>query len=118
MKPGGHQSFSPPANLARSAASEVQQNQSGVVRRLSPFGPHPSHGRRSDLRRILLLGSGPIVIGQARFDYSRHPGLPGTRDEKGFSSGVVNSNPASIMNRSGDGGSHLHRTAHPDVCGR
>ena len=37
---------------------------------------HSRMPRRSDLQRILLLGSGPIVIGQAcEFDYSGNPGL-------------------------------------------
>ena len=36
--------------------------------------------RRDDIHKILLLGSGPIVIGQAsEFDYSRHPGVPRAR---------------------------------------
>ncbi len=53
--------------------------------------------RRSDLRRILLLGSGPIVIGQAcEFDYSGTQACKALRDE-GFEVVLVNSNPASIM---------------------
>ena len=53
--------------------------------------------RRTDLRRILLLGSGPIVIGQAcEFDYSGTQACKALRDE-GFEVVLVNSNPASIM---------------------
>jgi carbamoyl-phosphate synthase large subunit len=53
--------------------------------------------RRSDLRRILLLGSGPIVIGQAcEFDYSGTQACKALRDE-GYEVVLVNSNPASIM---------------------
>ncbi len=53
--------------------------------------------RRSDLRRILLLGSGPIVIGQAcEFDYSGTQACKALRAE-GFEVVLVNSNPASIM---------------------
>jgi carbamoyl-phosphate synthase large subunit len=53
--------------------------------------------RRSDLRRILLLGSGPIVIGQAcEFDYSGTQACKALRAE-GFEVILVNSNPASIM---------------------
>ena len=53
--------------------------------------------RRTDLRRILLLGSGPIVIGQAcEFDYSGTQACKALRAE-GFAVILVNSNPASIM---------------------
>jgi len=53
--------------------------------------------RREDLRKILLLGSGPIVIGQAaEFDYS---GTQACRvlKEEGYEVVLVNSNPATIM---------------------
>jgi len=53
--------------------------------------------RRTDLRRILLLGSGPIVIGQAcEFDYSGTQACKALRAEA-FEVVLVNSNPASIM---------------------
>src|SRR5205085_8343851 len=53
--------------------------------------------RRSDLRSICLIGSGPIVIGQAcEFDYSGCQALKVLR-EAGFRTIVVNSNPATIM---------------------
>ena len=53
--------------------------------------------RRNDLRRILLLGSGPIVIGQAcEFDYSGTQACKALRAE-GYEVVLVNSNPASIM---------------------
>ncbi len=53
--------------------------------------------KRSDLKRILLLGSGPIVIGQAcEFDYSGTQACKALRKE-GFEVVLVNSNPASIM---------------------
>ncbi|MCT0212506.1 MULTISPECIES: carbamoyl-phosphate synthase large subunit [unclassified Synechococcus] len=53
--------------------------------------------RRTDLRRILLLGSGPIVIGQAcEFDYSGTQACKALRAE-GFEVILINSNPASIM---------------------
>ena len=53
--------------------------------------------RRTDIRRILLLGSGPIVIGQAcEFDYSGTQACKALRDE-GFEVILVNSNPATIM---------------------
>jgi carbamoyl-phosphate synthase large subunit len=57
----------------------------------------PPMPRRTDLRRILLLGSGPIVIGQAcEFDYSGTQACKALRAE-GFEVVLVNSNPASIM---------------------
>ncbi|EDY39425.1 carbamoyl-phosphate synthase, large subunit [Cyanobium sp. PCC 7001] len=53
--------------------------------------------RRTDLKRILLLGSGPIVIGQAcEFDYSGTQACKALRAE-GYEVVLVNSNPASIM---------------------
>ncbi|MGH7333706.1 MAG: carbamoyl-phosphate synthase large subunit, partial [Candidatus Rokuibacteriota bacterium] len=53
--------------------------------------------KRTDLRRILLIGSGPIVIGQAcEFDYSGTQGAKALREE-GFEVILVNSNPATIM---------------------
>ena len=53
--------------------------------------------RRTDLRRILVIGSGPIVIGQAaEFDYSGTQALKALREE-GFEVLLVNSNPATIM---------------------
>src|ERR1700685_2632077 len=53
--------------------------------------------RRTDLQRILLIGAGPIVIGQAcEFDYSGTQGAKSPRDE-GFDVVLVNSNPATIM---------------------
>ena len=53
--------------------------------------------RRNDIRRILILGSGPIVIGQAcEFDYSGTQACKALKKE-GFEVILVNSNPASIM---------------------
>ncbi|MBI2204223.1 MAG: carbamoyl-phosphate synthase large subunit [Candidatus Rokubacteria bacterium] len=53
--------------------------------------------KRTDLRKILLIGSGPIVIGQAcEFDYSGTQGCRALREE-GFEVVLVNSNPATIM---------------------
>ena len=53
--------------------------------------------RRKDIRRILILGSGPIVIGQAcEFDYSGTQACKALRSE-GFEVVLINSNPASIM---------------------
>ncbi len=53
--------------------------------------------RRADIKRILLPGSGPIVIGQAsEFDYSGTQGAKALADE-GYEVILVNSNPATIM---------------------
>ncbi|NEO60435.1 MAG: carbamoyl-phosphate synthase large subunit [Moorea sp. SIO4G2] len=53
--------------------------------------------RRDDIHKILLLGSGPIVIGQAcEFDYSGTQACKALREE-GYEVVLVNSNPASIM---------------------
>jgi carbamoyl-phosphate synthase large subunit len=53
--------------------------------------------RRSDIRHILVIGSGPIVIGQAcEFDYSGTQACRVLRAE-GFRVSLVNSNPATIM---------------------
>ncbi|MEH2348247.1 MAG: carbamoyl-phosphate synthase large subunit [Nostoc sp.] len=53
--------------------------------------------RRDDLQKILLLGSGPIVIGQAcEFDYSGTQACKALREE-GYEVVLVNSNPATIM---------------------
>src|SRR5207237_7040895 len=53
--------------------------------------------RRTDLKKILLIGAGPIVIGQAcEFDYSGTQGAKALREE-GYEVILVNSNPATIM---------------------
>src|SRR6202161_753635 len=53
--------------------------------------------RRSDISKILVIGSGPIVIGQsAEFDYSGTQACKALKAE-GYEVVLVNSNPASIM---------------------
>ena len=53
--------------------------------------------KRTDINRILLIGSGPIVIGQAaEFDYSGTQGAKALKEE-GYEVILVNSNPATIM---------------------
>ena len=53
--------------------------------------------KRQDLKKILLIGSGPIVIGQAcEFDYSGTQACKALKEE-GYSIVLVNSNPATIM---------------------
>src|ERR1700716_4754235 len=53
--------------------------------------------RRTDLHRILVIGSGPIIIGQAaEFDYSGTQATKALREE-GYEVILINSNPATIM---------------------
>jgi carbamoyl-phosphate synthase large subunit len=53
--------------------------------------------RRTDIKRVLVIGSGPIVIGQAcEFDYSGTQACKALKDE-GLEIILVNSNPATIM---------------------
>ncbi len=53
--------------------------------------------KRTDIKKILIIGSGPIVIGQAcEFDYSGTQACSALREE-GYKIILVNSNPATIM---------------------
>ena len=53
--------------------------------------------KRTDIHSILVIGSGPIVIGQAcEFDYSGTQGCKALKEE-GHEVILLNSNPASIM---------------------
>src|SRR5574339_227150 len=53
--------------------------------------------KRTDIHKILIIGSGPIVIGQAcEFDYSGTQACKALRQE-GYEIVLVNSNPATIM---------------------
>ena len=53
--------------------------------------------KRTDIHKILLIGSGPIIIGQAcEFDYSGTQACKALREE-GYSVVLINSNPATIM---------------------
>ena len=53
--------------------------------------------RRADLKRILVIGSGPIIIGQAaEFDYSGTQATKALKEE-GYEVVLINSNPATIM---------------------
>jgi len=54
-------------------------------------------GKRQDIKKILIIGSGPIVIGQAcEFDYSGAQACKALKEE-GFQVVLINSNPATIM---------------------
>jgi len=53
--------------------------------------------RRRDIKKVLIIGSGPIIIGQAcEFDYSGSQACKALREE-GYYTILVNSNPATIM---------------------
>jgi carbamoyl-phosphate synthase large subunit len=65
--------------------------------RLTRLRSAPDMPRRDDLKKILIIGSGPIVIGQAcEFDYSGTQACKALREE-GYEVVLVNSNPATIM---------------------
>ena len=53
--------------------------------------------KRKDLKKILIIGAGPIIIGQAcEFDYSGTQACKALKDE-GYKIILLNSNPATIM---------------------
>jgi carbamoyl-phosphate synthase large subunit len=53
--------------------------------------------KRNDLKKVMVVGSGPIVIGQAaEFDYAGTQACKALREE-GISVVLINSNPATIM---------------------
>ena len=53
--------------------------------------------KRQDIHKILVIGSGPIVIGQAaEFDYAGSQACQSLREE-GYEVILINSNPATIM---------------------
>ena len=53
--------------------------------------------KRTDIHKVLIIGSGPIIIGQAcEFDYSGTQACKALRNE-GYEIVLVNSNPATIM---------------------
>ena len=65
------------------------------VQKKQPFGNFMP--KRNDIQKILIIGSGPIVIGQAcEFDYSGTQACKALREE-GYKVILVNSNPATIM---------------------
>src|SRR5256886_925754 len=70
------------------------------LRRAELPAPHVSTStmpKRTDIKKILLIGSGPIIIGQAcELDYSGTQARKALREE-GYSVVLVNSNPATIM---------------------
>src|SRR5262244_931321 len=82
--------------LATRASSAQRRAGARAVRSTISSGTS-SMPKRTDLHRILLLGSGPIVIGQAaEFDYSGTQAVKALKEE-GYEVVLVNSNPATIM---------------------
>src|ERR1043166_3613938 len=53
--------------------------------------------KRTDIKKIMVIGAGPIIIGQAcEFDYSGTQGCKALKEE-GYEVILINSNPATIM---------------------
>jgi carbamoyl-phosphate synthase large subunit len=74
--------------------------------------------RRTDLQSIFILGSGPIVVGQAaEFDYSGTQAVRALREE-GYRVILVNSNPATIMTDLRPGRRQRHRDPRSWARGR
>ena len=72
--------------------------------------------KRTDIQSIMLIGSGPIVIGQAcEFDYSGTQALKALKEE-GYRVILINSNPATIMTDPGLRGPNLYRADHHRHC--
>ncbi|TQD90895.1 hypothetical protein C1H46_023574 [Malus baccata] len=60
-------------------------------------GAPPKLGKRTDIKKIMILGAGPIVIGQAcEFDYSGTQACKALKED-GYQVVLINSNPATIM---------------------
>ena len=73
---------------------------------IRPYNKKNIMPKRTDIKKILLIGSGPIVIGQAcEFDYSGTQACKALMEE-GFEIVLINSNPATIMTDPGT----AHRT--------
>ncbi|KAL2346872.1 hypothetical protein Fmac_000872 [Flemingia macrophylla] len=99
-------------------------------RRLAPAPPRTSLpaavaegaaakvGKRRDIKKILILGAGPIVIGQAcEFDYSGTQACKALREE-GYEVVLINSNPATIMTDPGTADRTYVTPMSPDLVER
>ncbi|CAN6470872.1 unnamed protein product [Victoria cruziana] len=72
-------------------------SETAAFRSFEFVGAGPRRGKRNDIKKILILGAGPIVIGQAcEFDYSGTQACKALREE-GYEVVLINSNPATIM---------------------
>ena len=106
--PGRHRPV-PPRGRARAATTPCTCSTASSAR--SARRTVTDMPRRDDIHKILLIGSGPIVIGQAaEFDYS---GTQACRVlmEEGYEVVLVNSNPATIMTDPERRHHDLHRAA-------
>ena len=57
--------------------------------------------KRTDIKHILVVGSGPIIIGQAcEFDYSGNQAVKALKEE-GYEVSLINPNPATVMTTPG-----------------
>ncbi|MCC6466327.1 MAG: carbamoyl-phosphate synthase large subunit [Planctomycetes bacterium] len=72
--------------------------------------------KRTDIKKIMIIGSGPIIIGQAcEFDYSGTQACKALREE-GYQVVLVNSNPATIMTDPGMADRTYVEPITPEVC--
>jgi len=72
---------------------------------------------RKDLRKIMIIGSGPIVIGQAcEFDYSGTQAVKALKEE-GYQVILLNPNPATVMTTPGIADT-IYGTPDNRLCGR
>src|SRR5205814_4456035 len=78
--------------MSGSARPDARRHRPRPIRETRPAVP-----KRTDIHKILIIGAGPIIIGQAcEFDYSGTQACKALREE-GFEVVLVNSNPATIM---------------------
>jgi len=74
--------------------------------------------KRTDIEKIMLIGSGPIVIGQAcEFDYSGTQACKALKEE-GYEIILINSNPATIMTDPGLADQTFIEPITPEICAR
>ena len=78
-------------------SQRVSHDASLITRHFGTAIIAPGLPKRTDIHSILIIGSGPIIIGQAcEFDYSGTQACKALREE-GYTVVLVNSNPATIM---------------------
>ena len=74
--------------------------------------------KRTDIKKVLVIGSGPIVIGQAaEFDYAGTQACLALKEE-GYEVILVNSNPATIMTDTAHRRQGLYGAADAGICGQ
>jgi len=91
------QNHAVPKTLRACPSSRVKPTPPVRCSNVAVAEPAPKVGKRTDIKKILILGAGPIVIGQAcEFDYSGTQACKALREE-GYEVVLINSNPATIM---------------------